>query len=73
MIDKKTKKKLKNIRKEIKRLKKKYQKLEFKPCKCDADLRSKDEELQVLRQRISGLERDQDRCMLDSGGIRHGG
>ena len=71
MIDKQTKKKLKAIRKEIKRLKKNYEKLEFRPCNNDADLRAKDEDLKTLRNRINELEREQDRCILDSGSFHH--
>ena len=66
-IDKQTKKKLKNIRKDIKRLKKQHDKLEFKPCKCDAELREKDRELEFLRRMINDLEKEQDRCILNSG------
>ncbi len=67
VIDKQTKKKLKSIRKEIKRLKKKYNKTELKPCKSDADLRAKDQELELLRRMINDLEKEQDRCLIDSG------
>lgn len=73
MIDKQSKKRLKNIRKEIKRLLKKHNKLEFKPCNNDAELRAKDEELKILRERINGLEKEQDRCLLNSGSLHHGG
>ncbi|MFO7785777.1 MAG: hypothetical protein ACQET7_06720 [Thermodesulfobacteriota bacterium] len=70
MIDKQTKKKLKSLRKEMKRLKKKYHKMEFKPCKCDAELRAKEQELQLLRGMINDLEKEQDRCILNSGPLR---
>ena len=73
MIDKQTKKKLKNIRKEIKKLKKNQRKLEFRPCRNDVELREKERDLKALRQRISSLEREQDRCVLNSGNICHGG
>jgi argonaute-like protein implicated in RNA metabolism and viral defense len=66
VIDKETKKKLKSIRKELKKLKKRYNKMEFKPCKCDAELREKDRELELLRAMINDLEREQDRCILNS-------
>jgi DNA repair exonuclease SbcCD ATPase subunit len=72
-MDKETKKKLKRIQKEVKKLKKRFDKVEFRPCNCDAELRAKDEELKALRQRMNELERELDRCMLDSGGVRHGG
>ncbi|MGD8386099.1 MAG: hypothetical protein PVG49_03085 [Desulfobacteraceae bacterium] len=73
MIDKQTKKKLRDIRKEIKKLKKNQRRMEFRPCKNDAELRKKERDLSVLRERISSLENAQDRCVLDSGGICHGG
>ncbi len=70
-IDKQTKKKLKGIHKEIKKLKKKYNKLEFKPCKCDAELREKDQELELLRGMINDLEKEQDRCLIKSGMLNY--
>lgn len=73
MIEKQTKKRLKAIRKEIKSLKKLHVKLEFRPCNNDAELREKERELKALRQRINELEKEQDRCMLNSGAFRHGG
>lgn len=73
MIDKQTKKKIKKISKEIKDLKKSQRKLEFRPCKNDADLRDKERELSALRKRILSLENEQDRFMLNSGGVCHGG
>jgi len=73
MIDKQTKKKLKDIRKEIKRLKKNQRRMEFRPCNTDAELREKEQDLKALRERISSLENAQDRCMLDTGCVCHGG
>lgn len=65
-IDKQTKQRLKSIRKEIKQLKKRHDRMEFRPCNCDAELRAKDLELETLRRMISDLEKEQDRCILNS-------
>lgn len=73
MIDKQRKKKIKDLRKEIKQLKKNQRRVEFRPCNNDAELLEKERELKALRKRILSLESEQDRYMLASGGICHGG
>ena len=73
MIDKETKKKLNKIQKDIKRLKKEFEKSELRPCQCDDDLKHKDEDLKKIREKILALENEQDRYVLNTGGIRHGG
>ena len=72
MIDKNTRKKLKKIQKQIDKLKKENKKTEFRPCLNDADLRLKEEDLKIIRAKIQALEKEQDRFILNSGGIKHG-
>ena len=71
MIGKAEKKKLKKIQKEIKALRKELAKNEFRPCQCDADLRQKDEDLEMFRAKILALENEKDRFMLKAGEIDH--
>ena len=71
MLDKATRNRLKEIKKEIKKIKKEYSKVEFRPCKNDAELKMKDEDLKKLMDRIYALEKEQDRFILDSGRISH--
>ena len=71
MVDKKMKKRLKEIKKEIDHLKKEYKKIELLPCQNDADLRSKDAKLKDVMATIYSLEIEQDRFILDSGRISH--
>lgn len=72
MVDKATRKKLKQIKKEIKDLKNEYRKVEFRPCQNDSELFQKDEDLRMLMDKIYALEKEQDRFILDSGRISHG-
>lgn len=69
MVDKSARKRLKEIKKEIKRLKKEYRKVEFRPCQNDAELKLKDEDLKKLMEKIYGLEKEQDRFILNSGRV----
>jgi hypothetical protein len=72
MIDKKTRKRLKQIAKEISKLKKETKKLEFRPCHSDLELQQKDEDIKALRKRINELEKEHDRYIFKSGNIEHG-
>ena len=58
--------KMKKLKKDIKLLKKQYRKLEFRPCRNDAELRAKENELNAIMERIYKLENEQDRFMLNS-------
>ena len=72
MIDKEAHRKLKKIKKDINKLQKEIKKLEFRPCQNDAELKEKDDDLQILRQKILSLEKEKDRYILNTGRIRHG-
>ena len=60
MIDKKTRKKLKQIKKEISQLQKQIKKIEFRPCHNDAELKQKDEDIKALREKVYQLEKKHD-------------
>jgi len=72
MVDKENKKKLKKIQKEIHKLRRDLKKTEYRPCQSDAELRQKDEDIRMIRDKILALENEKDRYMLNTGGIRHG-
>ena len=69
MIDKETRKRLKQIEKEISKLKKQIKKAEFRPCQSDLELKQKDEDIKAHRDRINELEKEHDRYILKSGNI----
>ena len=71
MIDKKTRKRLKQIEKEISKLKKETKKVEFRPCHSDLELKQKDEDIKALREKIYQLEKGQDRYILNTGNPTH--
>ena len=71
MIDKKTQKKMKQIKKEISQLQKQIKKLEFRPCRNDAELKQKDEDMKALRNKVHQLEKKHDRYILNAGKITH--
>ena len=61
MVDKTTRKRLKNIKKEIKKLRDEYRYIEFRPCQNDEDLKIKDEDLKKVMEEIYALEKEQDK------------
>jgi chromosome segregation ATPase len=71
MPNNKTRKKLKQIEKELSDLEKERQKIEFRPCRGDADLKEKEENLQAMKEKIRELEHSRDRFILDSGSVQH--
>jgi peptidoglycan hydrolase CwlO-like protein len=71
MLDKETKKRLKQIEKEISQLKKQIRKLEFRPCRSDAELNQKEEDTKALQEKISLLEKEHDSHILKTGKIKH--
>jgi len=72
MIDKETRKKLKQIKKkEISQLKKQIKKLEFRPCHNDSELKQKDKDIKTLREKTYGLEKEYDMYILETGNIKH--
>ena len=58
MIDKKTQKKMKQIKREISQLQKQIKKLEFRPCRNDAELKQKAEDMKALRNKVRQLEKN---------------
>ena len=61
MPDKQNKKKaIKELKKEIEKLRDEYEKIELRPCQGDADLRQRENELEILKSKISQLEKEQD-------------
>ena len=57
MIDKKAKKRLKEIEKEIKKLKKDLHKLELRPCQNNVELKQKEQDLQELSDKLREWKR----------------
>ena len=72
MIDKETRKRLKQIKKEISQLKKQIKKLEFRPCHNDSELKQKDKGIKALRVKTYELEKEYDRYILKVGNIKQG-
>ena len=61
MPDKKNKKKaIKELKKEIGKLRDEYEKIEVRPCQGDTDLRQRENELEILKSKISELEKERD-------------
>lgn len=58
MTYKERKNKFKKINKDIAQLKVVLKRLEIRPCKGDADLRKKDEEIKLLKLEIYQIEKD---------------
>jgi septal ring factor EnvC (AmiA/AmiB activator) len=71
MIDKKTKKRLKKIQKEIKKVRKELGKIELRPCQNDVELKQKEQDIRDIGDKLRGLEKEQDRFILDSGRVKH--
>jgi chromosome segregation ATPase len=61
MTDKQNKKKIvKEIQKKLNKLKEDFRKMELRPCHGDADLRQREKDLEILKQRIDALEKERD-------------
>lgn len=61
MTDKQNKKKIvKEIQKKLNKLKEDFRKMELRPCHGDADLRQREKDLEILKQRIGALEKERD-------------
>jgi septal ring factor EnvC (AmiA/AmiB activator) len=71
MIDKETRKKLKQIKKEISQLEKQIKKLEFRPCQNDSELKQKDKDIKALRTKTYELEKEHHMYILKPGNIKH--
>ena len=71
MIDKETRKRLKQIKKEISQLKKQIKKLEFRPCHNDSELKQKDKDIQALRAKTYKLEKEHHMYILKAGNTKH--
>ena len=71
MIDKETRKKLKQIKKEISQLNKQIKKLEFRPCHNDSGQNQKVRDIKTLREKTYELEKEHDRYILKAGNIKH--
>ena len=71
MIDKETRKKLKQIKKEKSQLKKQIKKLEFRPCHNDSELKQKDKDIKALRAKTYQLEKEHHMYILKPGNIKH--
>ncbi|MFH1930686.1 MAG: hypothetical protein ABIN18_03735 [Pseudomonadota bacterium] len=71
MIDKETRKKLKQIKNQISQLKKQIKKLEFRPCHNDSELKQKDEDIKTLREKTYHLEKEHDMYILKAGNTKH--
>jgi septal ring factor EnvC (AmiA/AmiB activator) len=71
LIDKETRKKLKQIKKEIRQLKKQIKKLEFCPCHNDSGLKQKDKDIKTLREKTYKLEKEQDMYILKTRNTKH--
>ena len=71
MIDKETRKRLKQIEKQISKLQKQIKKLEFRPCRNDAELKQKDQDIKALRDKVYHLEKKHHRYILNAGNIKH--
>ena len=71
MIDKETRKRLKQLDKERSKLKRQIEKIEFRPCHGDLELKQKDEEIKGLREKDRELEKEHDSYMLKIGNVEH--
>jgi chromosome segregation ATPase len=70
MIDKETRKRLRQIDKERSKLKKQIKKLGFRPCHCDLELKQKDEEIKGLREKEHELKKERDSYKLKAGKMK---
>jgi len=60
MTDKRNKKKIKKIQKELDKSKEDYKKMELRPCLGDADLRQREKDLEMLKEKIRVFEKELD-------------
>jgi chromosome segregation ATPase len=64
MPDKQNKKKaIKELQKEVEKLRDEYEKIELRPCRGDADLHQRENELEILKSKISQLEKERDKYL----------
>ena len=71
MLTKDSQKKLKQIQKKISILEKERLKIEFRPCRGDSDLKQKDEDFLVFRQKMLALEKERDQFVFNASGVKH--
>jgi len=64
MMNKKSRKNIKEAQKELYRLKDLLKKIELRPCSGDADLRQKEDEIKMLKREIYDLEKETNRLVL---------
>jgi hypothetical protein len=63
-MDKKSRKTIKEIQKELNRLKDLLKEAELRPCHGDADLRQKQEEMEILKREIYDIEKETNKLVL---------
>ena len=64
MMNKKSRKHIKEAQKELHRFKDLLKKIELRPCHGDADLRQKEDEIKMLEHDIYELEKETNRLVL---------
>jgi hypothetical protein len=72
MKDKEIRKRRKHIKKEMNNLKKGLRKMELRPCLKDVELKQKEKDIEALREKIVAMEKERDRYILNSGGLKQG-
>jgi hypothetical protein len=68
-MDKRTRKNFKRIQKEINKLKAQLSKIELRPCRGDADIQQKENELRMIKREIYELEKEANQYALYISGI----
>lgn len=63
---------VKKIQKEIGRLKNQLKRIEIRPCKGDADIRKKDEDILIIKREIYDLEKEANQFAIFLSGIKSG-
>ena len=71
MLNKDSKKKLKQMKRKISKLGKEWKKIEFRPCRGDSDLKQKDEDFLVFKQKMLALEKERDQFVFNASGVKH--
>ena len=64
MMNKRSRKSIKEIQKELYRLKDLLKAAELRPCRGDADLRQKEEEIKILQSEIYDIEKETNKLIL---------
>ena len=64
IMDKESRKNIKNLQREMDRLKEAYKKIELLPCQNDAELKKKDDDLKALKKELYEVERDLNQLAL---------